>query len=273
MVCKKCGAVLSDDEKFCRKCGTATYHNNKNESNEIAKENKANQNLVKDKRFRLKKLVITLFFLLALSIGGLSVLSYLGYLDNPVVENVLEIFKRGNLNEPDHKHEAYSVETRNAEEYFEQNSVVISEVNANESDAVQSEEELNVYLSERGFVDYPITTEYSMDGVYHDETAINASSSEKHPMYQSNFVSASGDLWTIFVVNGVVMANPVFYNMQSDFGVQLIISESESVFSYDGTTNMFYETIPSKSELIVKVVEKIDVETLGSLTIEAIDAL
>ena len=50
-----------------------------------------------------------------------------------------------------------------------------------------------------------------------------------------------------------------------------IRDRSNTVMSYDGTTNRFYETIPNKSSLIVKTVDRIDAETLENLTIGAID--
>ena len=45
------------------------------------------------------------------------------------------------------------------------------------------------------------------------------------------------------------------------------------IIGYDSENNMFYETIPKESELIVKVVDKIDSETLNSLTKEVIAGL
>ena len=45
------------------------------------------------------------------------------------------------------------------------------------------------------------------------------------------------------------------------------------VTEYDSENNMFYETIPKESELIVKIVDKIDSETLNSLTKEVIAGL
>jgi len=43
--------------------------------------------------------------------------------------------------------------------------------------------------------------------------------------------------------------------------------------SYDSSTNKFYKNVPNESVMTVKVVEKIDAETLKNLTIEVIDAL
>ena len=86
-------------------------------------------------------------------------------------------------------------------------------------------------------------------------------------------ISSNEELWTIIVLNGCIMANPVSFNVESDLGVQLIIAESDVISCYDSQTNMFYETIPNETELIVKVVDRIDAETLDSLTVEVIKGL
>ena len=55
--------------------------------------------------------------------------------------------------------------------------------------------------------------------------------------------------------------------------MQLVIAESEIITGYDSSNNMFYETIPDESELIAYVVDRIDAETLDSLTVEVISGL
>lgn len=69
------------------------------------------------------------------------------------------------------------------------------------------------------------------------------------------------------------MANPVTYNTESGRDVQLLISETETVTSYDSAKNKFYVIIPGESEAIVKTVGRIDAETLDKLTVEVIDEL
>lgn len=73
------------------------------------------------------------------------------------------------------------------------------------------------------------------------------------------------------MINGSVVANPVSFNIQSELSVQVIISEKDTVTSYDSTTNKFFETIPDESVLLVITVDRIDAETLNSLTIGEID--
>lgn len=244
----------------------------------------------KIKRFLLKILLVVII-LAVLSAGVTGMLVYYDVVDIPVVERIL--ISTGIKEKPakeisDDKEnsentesvintestpESYEVTPPDADAYFEDNSEVINEIDANDSDVVLSEAEISDDLTDRGFGEYPITTEYSMDGEYYEETDISDSSSSKHPIYQTYYITENGDIWTIFVINDAVMANPVSYNDQSDLGVQLIISESDTVTSYDSTTNKFYETIPDESVLIVKTVERIDADTLEDLTIEEIDDL
>lgn len=167
--------------------------------------------------------------------------------------------------------EAYTVTSPDADAYYENNSKVISEINVKDSDAVLTEAETSQALEDRGFTQFSVTSAYSMDGKYYDSEDVSDTSSKKHPIYETYYVTAAEEVWTIFVINGVTMANPVSYNLQSTLGVQVIFSETDTVMSYDSVTNKFYETIPDKSVLIVITVEKIDAQTLERLTVEEID--
>lgn len=63
------------------------------------------------------------------------------------------------------------------------------------------------------------------------------------------------------------------YNLESTRAAQLLISESQEITSYNSHTNKYYVTIPKESAVIVRIVEKIDAETLNQLTCEEIDRL
>lgn len=167
--------------------------------------------------------------------------------------------------------EKYRVDAPDAEQYYQNNSTIITQIDANKSDDILTESETYAELTRRGFDQYPITTEYSMDGTYSDATDISNDSSDKHPIYQTYYVSDNGDLWTIFVINGSILANPVSYNLQSGRDVQVILSETDTVMSYDSTTNKFYETIPYESALVLITVDIINTETLNTLTAGEID--
>ena len=159
-----------------------------------------------------------------------------------------------------------------AEEYYNEHGDVKSEIAVPESENLQSEKEAVKGLEDRGFGEYQITTDYSLDGEFLDGQEITGSD-DLHPSYQTSYVSSNGELWTIVVMNGTYMANPVSFNVESNLGVQLIFAESETVTCYDSPTNTFYETVLDESELIVKVVDRIDAETLDSLTVEVIKGL
>ena len=102
---------------------------------------------------------------------------------------------------------------------------------------------------------------------------ITEETTQKYPLYYTYYITESGDLWTILVIDGKVTANPASYNMNSELAVQVVISESETIMSYDSETNTYYETIPDPETLIVKVVPEINAEVLEQLTFEGIDTL
>ena len=212
----------------------------------------------------LLRCIAWLLVLLIATAGLLATLGHFGIIEIPVAEDLLIALGLT---------EQYHVTPPDADEYFDKNSTVIAVSDANTSDDVQTEAQTCETLTERGFAEYPITSNYSMDGTYYDATEISIASASKHPVYETYYVTDSGDVWTIIIINGSIMANPVSYNLQSNLGVQVIISETDTVTSYDSATNQFYETIPHDSELIVKTVKRIDDETLETLTYGVIDSL
>lgn len=171
------------------------------------------------------------------------------------------------------KTESVEIEIIDADEYYEQNATVISVVDANASEMIQTEKDVIDDLEKRGFSDISVFTTYDMDGSFHEESEIENSSSEKHPKYQAYYVTENEEVWTLIWINGKIMANPVSFNLQSTLHAQLVISETETINGYDNHTGKFYETIPHDSALIVKVVASIDKDLLDSLTIEEIDKL
>ena len=128
-------------------------------------------------------------------------------------------------------------------------------------------------LTDRGLETENIVTDFTMDGVYLDESEIEDSSTEKHPLYKMLYASESDILWNIYIINGVVAAYPVSYNLVSERDAILLITESDTVMSYDYSSNQFFETVPKESEMIVRKVEKINKETLDKLTIGGLSKL
>lgn len=167
----------------------------------------------------------------------------------------------------------YTVAPEDAEAYFRSNAKILSIQDAAASVTVQTEAQVTKELNSRGFVGQPITSVYSMTGEYSEPTEVSASSNTKHPSYMTYYFCANGQVWTIFDINGVIMAKPISYLTDHNSSVEVIISETPSVTSYDGASNKFYETIPNASELVVKTVARIDAQTLENLDYGAIDAL
>ena len=160
-----------------------------------------------------------------------------------------------------------------AQEYFEKYSEIVDTLDVEATDEVLSEAEANTVLDDRGFEDGNVEYDYMIDGEYVDYTEAEEDSSVKHPMYVTVYQAASGDEWAIWIVNDQVYANPVSFNLISDLGVQLLLSESEVITSYDDATDTFYETIPDESALHVQTVAQIDPETLDNYTIAELCSL
>ena len=163
-----------------------------------------------------------------------------------------------------------SVEIINADEYYEANSDVISETKVEDSRNIQSEAELKSEFVSRGFTDFPIYAEYTVEGEYLGDHEIEGSSTNR-PMYTTSYAAENGDLWTIISINGSTTATPVTYNFQSTLNAKLIFAESEAIESYDCYTGKFYTIVPDKSSMIVVVVDRIDSETLETLSIGEIN--
>ena len=166
----------------------------------------------------------------------------------------------------------YGIEEVNAEEYFQENSEIVSKTPAQESKTIHNEKEALNNYTERGFSEHTISTSYDMNGNFSDSVEIS-DSSEKHPYYEAIFVTSNNEIWNIMEVNGTIIANPLSYNEQSTRTAPILVTESDTITSYDNVSNFFYETIPNESELIVISVDRIDAETLEKLTVEEIDKL
>lgn len=159
-----------------------------------------------------------------------------------------------------------------ASEFFDEHSEVISTISFQDSQNTFAGSDILKLLRSRGFDQYDIVSEYDAEGNLED-VEITEETTQKYPLYYTYYITESGDLWTILVIDGKVTANPASYNMNSELAVQVVISESETIMSYDSETNTYYETIPDPETLIVKVVPEINAEVLEQLTFEGIDTL
>lgn len=155
--------------------------------------------------------------------------------------------------------------------YFWSNSKVISVIDASKSKELYSEKQVISLLKARGFGDYPITYDsYSTSGEYVDSLEVTKKSNQKHPMYETIYISGKGVVWNIYVINGSVFANPASANTEAELEAQVLYSEAETLTSYAVEGNKFYVTIPYESFIILKQVEKIDVARLDKIEYEEI---
>ena len=155
-----------------------------------------------------------------------------------------------------------------AKEYYGNNSELIEIIPAEESENALNESEVTQLLLNKGFNESPITYDFSITGDYVGKTEISEGSTDIHPMYQTLYLSKNEEVWVIYVINNSVFAYPFSFNMDSNLSVEMLISESENVTSYDDATNQFYITVPHSSEIYIHTVGDINAETLDGLTIE-----
>lgn len=160
-------------------------------------------------------------------------------------------------------------ETKKAEEYYEEHGEIISKINANNSDNVQTESMAIAEMHRRGFKQYPTYYDSAMGGEFEKDREVSKTSVDKHPSYKTYYITEKGALWTISIINGSVTAYPVNEEVQTA-EVETMISEKDSIACYDIETNTFYEVIPDSDTVKLVTVDNIDSETLDSLTKEDI---
>lgn len=233
MRCKECGCGNREASKFCAQCGCEL----------LAKQNK---------KKRLIVLTISLVCIIGVGLGLFF------FLLNTNLKNI------DSMDMPDNPTET--------DEYFWGNYIVVDVINVTESQDVLTESEVIRMLAERGFDDYPVTYDYSMEGEYNGELEAQSESNQKHPMYMTVYKTETGDTWSIFVINGSVYANPVSFNLDSDLDAPVLFSESNQLTSYTSEGNKFYLIIPYETATILKEVDKIDATTLNKIVSEEITA-
>ena len=271
--CGNCGSKLDEMTGLCPKC------DKKDNKKELRKQKKIEKKNLKKQKKKEKwaaktlgqktgsiilKIVVVFLILLILVLGFLGALVYKGVVEVAPINTLFEILDI---------EESYEVEMIDVEEYYGKNSTIIEKINVKDSEQIYNEKEVFKLLTDRGFTEYEITTEYSMDGEYYDAVTVSQESKEEHPIYSVYYISDSEIIWNVTVVNDTVMASPISYNLELETGVQVIVSESEYITGYDSVTNMFYEIEPKETFAKVISVEVIDSKTLDELTYEKIEGL
>lgn len=165
------------------------------------------------------------------------------------------------------------VEYPDVDKFFNDNSDVQQIVAVSDSSDVLTEKEVIKDIEKRGFTDFYVTTEYDMNGNYYEAEEIASEGNDKHPIYNAVCTTPSGDIWELSYVNNQIIATPTSYLMASERDVSIIVSESDTVTSYDSLGNRFFVTTPHDDYAVVKVVDTIDDVTLNSLTSEELEKL
>ena len=173
-------------------------------------------------------------------------------------------------NNDENQQSSESEEALSAEEFYGTNSSIVSVVDATTSEDVPTEAEVVKMLEDRGFTNFEVTYDCTIDGEYVGDTLIDGDAEDKHPIYQMNYYSSTGVAWAIFIINGDVIANPVSFNLMSTINAELLVSEHETLTCYDNEYNKFYINKPNESVVVLKIIERIDVPTLNQLTLEEI---
>ena len=259
--CPECAALVDSSCDTCPYCGAPLIHKSKKMKNKRRRIKRRNQNRRGPSLFPI--ILLLLIFIVAIIVfvrvkpwqrteeAGVDQSDEAGKPENDIEEPVPEDIKA----------------------YYEENAAIIDRWSVSDSKTIKTEAEVIDDLQDRGFSDYPAESEYSIDGEYSDAQVISESGKDKHPIYKTYYVNTSGEIWTIMVLDDCTVAYPVTYNMEHGTDVQLIISESEKIVSYDSHANVYYRTIPNSSVLNIKVVNRIDAETLNSLTVEELNDL
>ena len=150
---------------------------------------------------------------------------------------------------------------------------VVQVINVEDVSDIPTEDQVIETMEERGFEDNSIVYEFTNSGDYCDETEVESGSTEKRPMYLTEYLSENGEVWTVYIINGALFAYPASFNLDSELEAEVLVSETDEITSYDYETNRYYVTIPDRAGAIVKVVDRIDAETLDSLTADVLSRL
>ncbi len=161
-----------------------------------------------------------------------------------------------------------NIEYPDVRAYFEERSDIVSITPVKDSSNTLSEKGAFEELEERGFIEYPITADYTFEGGAGNSVDISYDSDALHPLYRTYYITSDDVYWAITMVDGKIMATPSSYNWGHTGGVPIELSETEEIASYDLSTNSIYLTIPFDSTLDVRIVDRIDAETLESFDLE-----
>lgn len=170
-------------------------------------------------------------------------------------------FKKKNGNSQD------SLEAIDADKYYKKNSTVLEKIKLSvNNEHVLTEAAAYKLLIDKGFVNHDIYTMYENDGTYHSAELIDETADICHPIYETIYCTPDEQYWLISIMGDEIVAYPASYNEEHIDRTEVILSESESIFSYDNVTNTLYKNIPKKDILIVKTVVEINADVLNTIS-------
>lgn len=156
-----------------------------------------------------------------------------------------------------------------APDFYTDSGTVVHSCAVESSPTVQTEQQALAELQSRGFPVESVNAYYTLDGTFVEAEIAETAGSQQHPYYTAQYLSATGELWSLEMVNGSLTAMPVGYNLESQ--VLVVISEKDSVSCYDKENGMFYDVVPNADVMVVARAHRIDAATLDTLTKEVLD--
>ena len=158
------------------------------------------------------------------------------------------------------------LEPVDANDYFNKVGTVKSSTPVSDSESVLTETEAYELMTERGFTDFVMTTNYDTDGKY-SQTKETTGGYTKHPTYSVQYTDKSGRMWLISITNNTVTALFVSYTADHPDKPPVYLSETKTLIGYDSYTNAFYVFEPKADNFNLKTVATLNAETLDAFTI------
>ena len=156
-----------------------------------------------------------------------------------------------------------------SDEYYNKYYKIVSKIKANKSKKVMSVKEVKSFLDKRGFKDYELKVNYSIDGKFIYESDIEDEEDEKYPMYEIYYASTDS-LWTVYIVEDSIYAYPASYVLDNMYTIKkdILISETSDTVVYSSDDNTFYTIKPNKNLIDVRLVKTINASTLDKYSFE-----
>lgn len=250
--CGNCGAVLGP-AGVCPVCGAVVGQDDAGKQKKPGKQKKTPSGAGKGGKKKKRPGLIAAAVIagvLVLAFGLLTLLQALGVVDIPLFRRML-----GQEEESREIPAEYLVEPPEAESYYEARGRLLGRIPVSDSNALTEAEAVRAF-HERGFTQTPITWEYKMDGTYHETVAAAEDGTARHPMYQAVYTTYRS-VWIVYLINGSFYAEPASANAASGDRI-MIFSETETLTSYDGSSNAYYVTIPDSTLCLVCTEHRID---------------